>query len=104
MTRLTATTFLFLLEPEEFECISELPVLNIARLTSFLLAVSIHLQDYQRIHNYYCQDNWPQKLKFKAYINKKKGAQETVKRLFDNSKKYNTSSTVGAKNQNSPTG
>lgn len=70
MTRLTATTFLFLLEPEEFECISELPVLNIARLTSFLLAVSIHLQDYQRIHNYYCQDNWYVVILYEAYFNK----------------------------------
>ena len=41
-----------------------------------------------------------QKLKFKTYINKQKGIQEIVKRLFDNSKKYGTSSTVGAKNQN----
>ncbi|ORE15212.1 hypothetical protein BCV71DRAFT_274250, partial [Rhizopus microsporus] len=41
-----------------------------------------------------------QKLKFKTYINKQKGTQEIVKRLFDNSKKYGTSSTVGAKNQN----
>ncbi|ORE18758.1 hypothetical protein BCV71DRAFT_110520 [Rhizopus microsporus] len=36
----------------------------------------------------------------KTYINKQKGTQEIVKRLFDNSKKYGTSSTVGAKNQN----
>ncbi|KAG1233505.1 hypothetical protein G6F68_003519 [Rhizopus microsporus] len=41
-----------------------------------------------------------QKLKLKTYINKRKGTQEIVKRLFDNSKKYGTSSTVGAKNQN----
>ncbi|KAL4213282.1 hypothetical protein AB4K20DRAFT_1983443 [Rhizopus microsporus] len=41
-----------------------------------------------------------QKLKFKTYINKEKGTQEIVKRLFDNSKKYGTSNTVGAKNQN----
>ncbi|ORE06953.1 hypothetical protein BCV72DRAFT_327657 [Rhizopus microsporus var. microsporus] len=40
-----------------------------------------------------------QKLKFKTYINKQKGTQEIVKRLFDNSKKYGTSSTVGAKSQ-----
>ena len=40
-----------------------------------------------------------QKSKFKAYINKQKGTREIVKRLFDNSKKYGTSSTVGAKNQ-----
>ncbi|ORE03905.1 hypothetical protein BCV72DRAFT_182310, partial [Rhizopus microsporus var. microsporus] len=40
------------------------------------------------------------KLKFKIYINKQKGTQEIVKRLFDNSKKYDKSSTVGAKNQN----
>ncbi|CEI89087.1 hypothetical protein RMCBS344292_03458 [Rhizopus microsporus] len=37
---------------------------------------------------------------FKTYINKQKGTQEIVKRLFDNSKKYGTSSTVDAKNQN----
>ncbi|KAL4211354.1 hypothetical protein AB4K20DRAFT_1985233 [Rhizopus microsporus] len=43
---------------------------------------------------------WSQKLKFKAYINKQKGTQEIVKRLFDNSKKYGTSSIVGAKDQN----
>ncbi|ORE22814.1 hypothetical protein BCV71DRAFT_106270 [Rhizopus microsporus] len=42
-----------------------------------------------------------QKLKFKTYINKQKGIQEIVKRLFDNSKKYSKTSTVGAKNQNS---
>ncbi|CEG76751.1 hypothetical protein RMATCC62417_11608 [Rhizopus microsporus] len=36
---------------------------------------------------------------FKTYINKQKGTQEIVKRLFDNSKKYGTSSTVGAENQ-----
>ena len=36
----------------------------------------------------------------KAHINKQKGTQEIVKRLFDNSKKYGISSTVGAKNQN----
>ncbi|ORE06412.1 hypothetical protein BCV72DRAFT_207522, partial [Rhizopus microsporus var. microsporus] len=39
------------------------------------------------------------KLKFKTYINKQKGTQELVKRLFDNSKKYDKSSTVGTKNQ-----
>ena len=39
-------------------------------------------------------------LKFKTYINKQKGTQEIVKRLFDNSKKHDKSSTVGAKNQN----
>ncbi|KAL4208667.1 hypothetical protein AB4K20DRAFT_1911969 [Rhizopus microsporus] len=38
-------------------------------------------------------------LMLKTYINKQKGTQEIVKRLFDNSKKYDTSSTVGAKNQ-----
>ena len=36
----------------------------------------------------------------KTYINKQKGTQEIVKRLFDNSKKHDKSSTVGAKNQN----
>ena len=36
----------------------------------------------------------------KAHINKQKGTQEIVKRLFDNSKKYGTSSTVDAKKQN----
>ncbi|KAG1175900.1 hypothetical protein G6F70_001925 [Rhizopus microsporus] len=83
-----------------FKYISELPTLKTANLTLFLLAASTRLQNYQRIHNYYCQDKWPQKLKFKTYINKQKGTQEIVKRLFDNSKKYGTSSTVGAKNQN----
>ncbi|ORE01462.1 hypothetical protein BCV72DRAFT_217248, partial [Rhizopus microsporus var. microsporus] len=33
-------------------------------------------------------------------INNQKGAHEAVKRLFDNSNKYDKSSTVGAKNQN----
>ncbi|KAL4207451.1 hypothetical protein AB4K20DRAFT_1916428, partial [Rhizopus microsporus] len=37
---------------------------------------------------------------FKTYINKQKGTQEIVKKLFDNSKKYDKLSTVGAKNQN----
>ena len=36
----------------------------------------------------------------KTYINKQKGTQEIAKRPFDNSKKYGTSSTAGAKNQN----
>ncbi|ORE14765.1 hypothetical protein BCV71DRAFT_275012 [Rhizopus microsporus] len=36
----------------------------------------------------------------KTYINKQKGTQEIVKRLFDISKKYGTSSTVVVKNQN----
>ncbi|KAG1176168.1 hypothetical protein G6F71_003586 [Rhizopus microsporus] len=35
-----------------------------------LLAASTHLQNYQRIHNFYCQAKWSQKLKFKTYINK----------------------------------
>ncbi|KAL4208054.1 hypothetical protein AB4K20DRAFT_1950406 [Rhizopus microsporus] len=39
-------------------------------------------------------------LMFKTYTNKQKGTQEIVKRLFDNSRKYGISSTVGAKNQN----
>ncbi|KAL4208526.1 hypothetical protein AB4K20DRAFT_1960990 [Rhizopus microsporus] len=78
----------------------ELPTLKAANLTSFLLAASTRLQNYQRIHNYYCQDKWSQKLKLKTYINKRKGTQAIVKRLFDNSKKYGTSSTVVAKNQN----
>ncbi|ORE18813.1 hypothetical protein BCV71DRAFT_284625 [Rhizopus microsporus] len=85
---------------DEFKYISELPTLKTANLTSFLLATSTSLRNYQRIHNYYCQDKWSQKLKFKTYINKQKGTQEIVKRLFDNSKKYGISSTVGAKNQN----
>ncbi|KAG1177707.1 hypothetical protein G6F70_001763 [Rhizopus microsporus] len=65
----------------------ELPTLKTANLASFLLSASTRLQNYQRIHNYYCQDKWSQKSKFKAYINKQKGTQEIVKRLFDNSKK-----------------
>ncbi|KAL4211882.1 hypothetical protein AB4K20DRAFT_1958851 [Rhizopus microsporus] len=85
---------------DEFKYIGELPTLKTANLTSFLLAASTRLQNYQRIHNYYCQDKWSQKLKFKTYINKQKGTQEIVKRLFDNSKMCGTSSTVGAKNQN----
>ncbi|CEG71866.1 hypothetical protein RMATCC62417_07525 [Rhizopus microsporus] len=85
---------------DEFKYIGELPTLKTANLTSFLLAASTRLQNYQRIHNYYCQDKWSQKLKFKTYINKQKGTQEIVKRLFDNSKKYGKTSTVGAKNQN----
>ncbi|CEJ00390.1 hypothetical protein RMCBS344292_14446 [Rhizopus microsporus] len=84
----------------EFKYISELPTLKTANLTSFLLAVSTRIQNYQRIHNYYCQDKWSQKLKFKTYINKQKETQEIVKRLFGNSKKYGKTSTVGAKNQN----
>ncbi|KAG1549199.1 hypothetical protein G6F50_013378 [Rhizopus delemar] len=59
--------------------------LKTANLTSFLLAASTRLQNYQRIHNYYCQDKWSQKLKFKTYIS---------------NKKYGISSTAGAKNQN----
>ncbi|CEG63631.1 hypothetical protein RMATCC62417_00746 [Rhizopus microsporus] len=85
---------------DEFKYISELPTLKTANLTSFLLTASTRLQNYQRIHNYYCQDKWSQKLKFKTYTNKQKGTQEIVKRLFDNSKKHGKTSTVGAKNQN----
>ncbi|CEJ01724.1 hypothetical protein RMCBS344292_15745 [Rhizopus microsporus] len=40
---------------DEFKYISELPTLKTANLTSFLLAASTRLQNYQRIHNYYCQ-------------------------------------------------
>ncbi|ORE07816.1 hypothetical protein BCV72DRAFT_325568, partial [Rhizopus microsporus var. microsporus] len=80
---------------DEFKYISELPTLKTANLTSFLLAASIRLRSYQRIHNNYCQHKWY--LQFKTYINKQKGTQEIVKRLFDNSKKYSTSSTFGAK-------
>jgi hypothetical protein len=43
---------------DEFKYISELPTLKTANLTSFLLAASTRLQNYQRIHNYYCQDKW----------------------------------------------
>ncbi|ORE15383.1 hypothetical protein BCV71DRAFT_273849 [Rhizopus microsporus] len=64
---------------DEFKYISELPTLKTAHLTSFLLAASTSLQNYQRIHNYYCQDKWSQKLKFKTYINKQKGTQEIAK-------------------------
>ncbi|KAL4209589.1 hypothetical protein AB4K20DRAFT_1959693 [Rhizopus microsporus] len=85
---------------DEVKYISELPTLKTAHLTSFLLAASTCLQNYQRIHNYYCQDKWSQKSKFKTYINKQKGTKEIVKRLFDNSKKYDKTSAVGAKNQN----
>ncbi|CEG76575.1 hypothetical protein RMATCC62417_11459 [Rhizopus microsporus] len=85
---------------DKFKYISELPTLKTANLTSFLLAASIRLQNYQRIYNYYCQDKWSQKLKLKTYINKQKGTQEIVKGLFDNSKKYDKSSTVGVRNQN----
>ncbi|CEG82028.1 hypothetical protein RMATCC62417_16158 [Rhizopus microsporus] len=42
----------------EFKYISELPTLKTVNLTSFLLAASTLLQNYQRIHNYYCQDKW----------------------------------------------
>ncbi|PHZ16699.1 uncharacterized protein RHIMIDRAFT_247188 [Rhizopus microsporus ATCC 52813] len=40
---------------DEFKYISELPTLKTANLTSFLLAASIRLRSYQRIHNNYCQ-------------------------------------------------
>ena len=43
---------------DEFKYISELPTLKTANLTSFLLAASTSLQNYTRIHNYYCQDKW----------------------------------------------
>ena len=43
---------------DEFKYTSELPTLKAANLTSFLLAASTRLQNYQRIHNYYCQDKW----------------------------------------------
>ncbi|ORE08773.1 hypothetical protein BCV72DRAFT_303445 [Rhizopus microsporus var. microsporus] len=83
----------------EFKYISKLSTLKTANLTSFLLAASTCLQNYQRIYSYYYQNKWFQKLKFKTCINKQKGTQEIVKKLFDNSKKYNKSSTVGPKNQ-----
>ncbi|CEG75868.1 hypothetical protein RMATCC62417_10844 [Rhizopus microsporus] len=71
---------------DKFKYISELPTLKTANLILFLLAASTRLQNNQRIHNYYCQGKWSQKLKFKTYINKQKGTQEFVKKLFDNSK------------------
>ncbi|ORE13953.1 hypothetical protein BCV71DRAFT_188247, partial [Rhizopus microsporus] len=40
---------------DEFKYINELPTLKTANLTSFVLAASTRLQNYQRIHNYYCQ-------------------------------------------------
>ncbi|PHZ09576.1 uncharacterized protein RHIMIDRAFT_240696 [Rhizopus microsporus ATCC 52813] len=39
---------------DEFKYISELPTLKPVNLTSFLLAASTCLQNYQRVHNYYC--------------------------------------------------
>ncbi|PHZ15925.1 uncharacterized protein RHIMIDRAFT_54808 [Rhizopus microsporus ATCC 52813] len=41
---------------DEFKYISELPTLKTADLSSFLLAASTRLQNYQRIHSYCCQD------------------------------------------------
>ncbi|CEI91151.1 hypothetical protein RMCBS344292_05451 [Rhizopus microsporus] len=41
-----------------FKYISELSTLKTANLASFLLAASTRLKNYQRIHNYYCQDKW----------------------------------------------
>ncbi|CEJ01632.1 hypothetical protein RMCBS344292_15655 [Rhizopus microsporus] len=54
---------------EEFKYISELPTLKTANLTSFLLAASTRLQNYQRIHNYYCQDKWYVALLHGVYFN-----------------------------------
>ncbi|CEJ01613.1 hypothetical protein RMCBS344292_15636 [Rhizopus microsporus] len=49
-------------QKEHQEChldeFNELPTLKTANLTSFLLAASTRLQNYQRIHNYYHQDKW----------------------------------------------
>ena len=53
----------------EFKYISELPTLKTAHLTSFLLAASTCLQNYQRIHNYYCQDKWYAALLHGVYFN-----------------------------------
>ena len=54
---------------DEFKYISELPTLKTAHLTSFLLATSTSLQNYQRIHNYYCQDKWYVTLLHDVYFN-----------------------------------
>ena len=54
---------------DEFKYISELPTLKTAHLTSFLLAASTRLQNYQRIHNYYCQDKWYVTLLHDVYFN-----------------------------------
>jgi hypothetical protein len=40
------------------QCVYYRFTLKTANLTSFLLAASIRLQNYQRIHNNYCQDKW----------------------------------------------
>ena len=54
---------------DEFKYISELPTLKTANLTSFLLAASTRLQNYQRIHNYYCQDKWYVAILHGVYFN-----------------------------------
>ena len=54
---------------DEFKYIGELPTLKTANLTSFLLAASTRLQNYQRIHNYYCQDKWYVAILHGVYFN-----------------------------------
>ncbi|KAL4215253.1 hypothetical protein AB4K20DRAFT_1872948, partial [Rhizopus microsporus] len=66
---------------DEFKYISELPTLKTANLTSFLLAASTRLQNYQRIHNYYCQDKWYVTLLHGIHFN------NVVSRLISTSKK-----------------
>ncbi|CEI91879.1 hypothetical protein RMCBS344292_06156 [Rhizopus microsporus] len=52
-----------------FKYISKLPTLKTANLISFLLAASTRLQNYQRIHNYYCPDKWYVTLLHSVYFN-----------------------------------
>ncbi|PHZ13067.1 uncharacterized protein RHIMIDRAFT_251162 [Rhizopus microsporus ATCC 52813] len=81
---------------DEFKYINELPTLKNCKLN--LIFTSCPYTSTKLSKNSQLLLSRSQKLKFKTYINKQKGTQEIVKRLFDNSKKYGTSSTVGAKN------
>lgn len=62
----------------------------------FLKAASIRLRSYQKISDYYNKETFIEeqiKLNFKSYIKKQKAARDCQK-LFDDSVKYNSNSSV----------
>ncbi|KAG2206401.1 hypothetical protein INT46_003830 [Mucor plumbeus] len=74
--------------------------LKIYSIVELVAAASQRLSEYTKFSDYYNLDNWSTKLDFKSYIKKQKATVETAKRLFSNSIKYNSASTIGAKKPN----
>ncbi|KAG2204142.1 hypothetical protein INT47_011625 [Mucor saturninus] len=81
-----------------FQLISQLPSLKTTNSHDFLLASKKRFVDYDILCNYYNNDNWSSKLKFKTYIKKQiKAVEEICKRLVVGSKKYGRESKTGIK-------